>query len=120
MSIRVLLAAAILAFAGAAAAQSGDGARGSIPPGESQDGSRPSEGAVTGGAILPGESGGMPAPGVGSGVPSDRAASRCHELSGTLREQCLREIDAAAGGTRGLPAGRDPRTAPPPHNPRQR
>ena len=75
--------------------------------------SRPSDGAIQGGAIVPGETGGM---------PTDRAASRCSDLTGTLREQCVaRERDAGAGATR-LPevdAAKPPpaREAPPPQNP---
>ncbi len=65
--------------------------RGSIPPGTSQDGSRPGDGAIKGGSILPGESGGVP--------DSAKARARCEELEGSLREDCLKaERDAAAGG----------------------
>ena len=65
-----------------------------------RDGSRPSEGAIKGGAILPGESGGVPGAGSspgsaagGAGAPRERAQRRCYELEGTLREQCLREAE---------------------------
>lgn len=77
----------------------GDGARGSTPPGMSQDGSRPADGAIKGGApIAPGESAGMP-----KRTPSESAEAqkRCEELSGSLRDQC-QEKDrnaAATGGT---------------------
>jgi hypothetical protein len=48
---------------------------------------------------------------------SDRALSRCHQLMGTLLEECLRqERSAGAGGTR--PAPGEPATAPPAQNPR--
>jgi hypothetical protein len=83
--------------------------------GPSTDGSRPSDGAIKGGAIVPGETGGM---------PNERAASRCSDLTGTLREQCLaREREAGAGATR-LPevdVAKPPpaREAPPPQNPPQ-
>lgn len=91
-TFRLIVALAVLAFAGAASAQ--DGERGSTPPGKSQDGAAPSDGAIKGGAILPGESGGIP----------DRAKTqaRCEELLGTLREDCLKQERerAAAGGTR--------------------
>lgn len=106
----------LLAFAGAAIAQTpepsaGQGAR---------DGSRPSDGAIKGGSILPGETSGMPE---GAKAPSDRAISRCNDLSGTLREQCLlQEQGASTGGTRVPDAGivkpPSPREAPPPQNPR--
>ena len=83
----------VLALSAAAFAQSGE--RGSIPPGQSRDGAAPAEGAIKGGAILPGESAGMP-------------ETRCEELSGTLREDCLKQKrDAATGGTTEPgPAGR--------------
>jgi hypothetical protein len=101
-----------------------EGERGSIPPGTSQDGSRPSEGAIKGGAILPGESAGVPD--AGSTRPSEREINRCKELTGVLRDECLRDLGASAGGTRAPestpppPVGRDPVTAPPPQNPNPR
>jgi hypothetical protein len=45
---------------------------------------------------------------------SDSAIMRCNRLTGTLREDCLRQEHAAAGGTRAA----EPATAPPPQNPR--
>jgi hypothetical protein len=81
--------------------------------GTAADGSRPADGAIKGGAIVPGES---------AGVPTDRAVSRCADLSGSLREQCLaQEKGASIGGTR-LPepdVAKPPptREAPPPQNP---
>ena len=45
---------------------------------------------------------------------SDRALMRCNQLTGALREDCLRQERAAAGGTRAA----EPATAPPPQNPR--
>jgi hypothetical protein len=81
--------------AGAAFAQTGE--RGSLPPGESRDGAAPSEGAIKGGTILPGETGGMP----DKSADKSEMRKRCEELSGTLREDCLRqERDAASGETR--------------------
>jgi hypothetical protein len=78
----------------------------------SRDGSGPADGAIKGGSVKERE------PAVETGKPqadSDRAISRCNELSGTLREDCLRqERNAGAGGTR--PS--EPATAPPPQNPR--
>jgi hypothetical protein len=83
--------------------------------GTAADGSRPADGAIKGGSIVPGESAGM---------PTDRAASRCADLTDTLREQCLaqEEKGASIGGTR-LPeadVAKPPptREAPPPQNPR--
>jgi hypothetical protein len=87
MKIPLLIAA--LALAGTVAAQSGE--RGSTPPGTAQDGSRPADGAIKGGTIAPGESAGMP----------ERKPNRCYDLSGTLREDCLKqeeEREAAGGG----------------------
>ena len=102
MKIPLLLIA--LAFAGAAVAQTGE-QRGSTPPGMSQDGSRPADGAIKGGAILPGEAGGMP----------EKRPSRCHELEGSLREDCLkREREASAGETK------DPGELPLPSDSRRR
>lgn len=54
-----------------------------------------------------------------SAAPADnrspRAAHRCAELSGALREQCLLERQGSAAGATSVP---EPRTAPPPQNPR--
>src|SRR5688500_16905227 len=86
-----IIAAAALWAAGHALAQNGE--RASTPPGQSQDGAAPSHGAIKGGTILPGETGGTP----------DRAKNeaRCDELLGTLREECLeRQRETAAGGTK--------------------
>ena len=95
MKITLLFAA--LAFAGTVAAQTGE--RGSAPLGTSQDGSKPADGAIKGGTIAPGESAGMP----------ERKPGRCYELSGTLREDCLKqEREAAASGETGLPLPSDP------------
>lgn len=94
MKIPLLIAA--LAFAGTVAAQTGE--RGSAPLGTSQDGSRPADGAIKGGTIAPGESAGMP----------DRKPGRCHELSGTLREDCLKQEREAGAGETKLPLPSDP------------
>lgn len=109
------LALSLLFCTGLALAQ--EPGRGSIPPGTSQDGSNAAEGAIKGGSIQPGERSGL----------SDQtpAAKRCQELSGSLREQCLKDAESASTGTtapgtapRPDPSVRDPRTAPPPQNPR--
>ena len=109
--MKTLFAACLLALAGAAFSQ--DPGRASTPPGISQDGSRPAEGAIKGGSIQPGETSGLP--------QRSAIAKRCTELTGTLREQCLRDAESASGGAtlpRPDPMVRDPRTAPPPQNPR--
>ena len=77
------------------------------------DGSRPADGAIKGGSILPGERAGM---------PTDKAKSRCSDLTGTLREECLAQEEGASGGGTRLPqvdVAKPPptREAPPPQNP---
>jgi hypothetical protein len=83
------------------AQNTGEPARGSIPPGTSQDGSRPAHGAIKGGtSIAPGESAGTPDR---TPTESAEARKRCEELGGTLRDQCLekeKERSGATGGTR--------------------
>jgi hypothetical protein len=109
-SSRLVAALCAFALAPIAAGQSGEGTRGNTPPGMSQDGSRPADGAIVGGSIKPGERGGAPEKG-----PSTRGVERCNELSGTLREQCLdQEKRSAAGGSSAPTTG-----TPPPQNPRR-
>jgi hypothetical protein len=122
-AFRIFAASALLALAGAALAQ--DGVRGSVPPGTSQDGSGAPDGALKGGSIAPGETAGVPDEGKAMSTPSERAIARCKDLDGTLREQCLKDAaGASTGGTRPSnstlpdPIERDPRSAPPPQNPR--
>lgn len=111
LSLAVMLASASVVFAQ-------EPGRGSIPPGTSQDGSSAAEGAIKGGSIQPGERSGIPG--------QSPAAKRCNELSGTLREQCHKEVESASGGGTTAPGElpkpdphvRDPRDAPPPQNPR--
>ena len=88
-----------VAFAQTPAPKAGDGVRGSTPPGMSQDGARPADGALKGGSpILPGESAGIP--NKDDPVTKDTRIQRCDELSGSLREQCLeKDRDAATGAT---------------------
>ena len=83
-----LLILVLALFPALALAQSGDATRGNTPPGMSQDGSRPMDGAVKGGSIVPGEKGG-----------TTERLKRCDELSGTLREDCLKKERSAAGGS---------------------
>lgn len=78
---------------------------------DAKDGAKPSDGAIKGGSIVPGEASGMP-DGRGTPAPSARGVERCNELSGTLREQCLdQEHKAPAGATRapGEPPPQEPR-----------
>lgn len=120
-AIRISAALAALAFGGLCLAQ--DAGRGSMPPGTSQDGSGAAEGAIKGGSIAPGESAGVPDDRALT-TPSERALNRCKDLEGTLREQCFKDAaGASTGGTRPDspapgPVERDPRSAPPPQNPR--
>jgi hypothetical protein len=90
--------------------------RGTVPPGSAADGSRPADGAIQGGSILPGERGGVPE---GSGRTPEQRIAKCNELSGVLRDQCLRDAkDASVGGSRD-PAIKEPApSVPPPQNPR--
>src|SRR5919106_303115 len=91
-ALRLFVSISFLALCGAAFGQSGE--RGSIPPGQSKDGAAPSEGAIKGGSILPGETAGLP--------DKEKMQRRCEELSGTLREDCLRQEreSAATGATK--------------------
>jgi hypothetical protein len=93
-----------LSFCSAALAQaSGDGARGSTPPGMSQDGARPADGALKGGSILPGEQGGLPGKKDPAGTTSSERLQRCDEMTGVLRDDCLRKERSAAGGSSAPP-----------------
>jgi hypothetical protein len=102
MTILRIIATFILASTASgsfAQASGATGERGSIPLGSSRDGSRPSEGAITGGSVLSGEAGGVP--NGASNRPSERDISRCKQLTSVLREECLRDLGASSGGTRG-------------------
>ena len=113
-SCRLAAIALLLGFAGGVLAQSPNNSGMPSDRGAARDGSRPSDGAIKGGSILPGEN---------AGIPSDKAQNRCNDLTGSLREQCLaQEQGASSGGTR-LPDADiakppPPREAPPPQNPR--
>ena len=86
---------AALGFASEAWAE--EGQRGSIPPGSSRDGSAPSDGALKGGTLVPGETGGMP----DERAEREKREQRCKELAGTLREDCLRHGREAGAGASG-------------------
>ena len=112
------LVAALLFATAAVTATAQDAGRGSTPPGQSRDGSAPSDGALKAGPLLPGESGGVP--------DGAKAQARCEELTGTLREECLKQAREAAPGGSGATTGRQggeiqpspPVTAPPQNPPR--
>jgi len=90
----------LLAFSAFAFAQGPDG----------RD-SKPSDGAIKGGSVLPGETSGTP-DSRPTPAPSPRGIERCNELSGTLREQCLEhERQSSTGATRapGEPPPQEPR-----------
>jgi hypothetical protein len=90
-----------VAFAQAPSPKAGDGMRGSTPPGMSQDGSRPADGALRGGtSIAPGETGGLP-----NRTPNESAEAkmRCDEMTGSLRDECLEEERNAATGATTAP-----------------
>ena len=120
-TLRALVALAMLGVAGVASAQStrdAGTARGA-------DGSRPGDGAITGGSILPGETGGVP--GMGRSDNSPERLKRCNELTGTLREQCLAQERSSSTGGASIPGtapgasdakAPGPRIDPPPQNPR--
>jgi hypothetical protein len=121
MNLRTAMALALLAGAGNGYAQGAQEAP-SAP-----DGTKPSDGAITGGSIKRGGGAGTEGatPGIGAETrTSEEAVRRCNEMTGTLREQCLlQEKGAGAGGTRPPGSGpderkADPRAAPPPQNPR--
>jgi hypothetical protein len=109
-----IAALVLILFAGTVVAQSPDNSGMPSERGAARDGSRPSDGAIKGGSILPGEN---------AGIPSDKAQNRCNDLTGSLREQCLaQERGVSTGGTR-LPeadVAKPPptRETPPPQNPR--
>ena len=108
----------LLCIAGSGLAQMTTDNPSSTPLGKgaAPDGARPADGAIKGGSIVPGET---------AGVPTDRQASRCADLTGTLREQCLAQEKGAASGGTTLPdvdVAKPPTTreAPPPQNPQPR
>ena len=112
--MRNLITVILFAFCGAALAQTpgvGD-TRPSVPG--ARDGSAPADGAIKGGSM---EKSGPAVDATKPLAEPDSAAARCHDLSGSLRDDCLRQEqsrNAGAGGTRPP----EPATAPPPQNPR--
>jgi len=112
--LRLAATLVFLSLAAPALAQSTDNPSSTpLGRGAGTGGSRPADGAIKGGSILPGES---------AGVPTDRAASRCGDLTGTLREQCLAQEQGTSSGGTQLPdvdLAKPPpaREGPPPQNP---
>jgi hypothetical protein len=96
-TMRTLVLAVLLCSNAAFAQTAGDATRGNTPPGMSQDGSKPADGAIKGGSILPGEGAGVP--NKDSSTGSTQGQKRCDELNGVLREQCLEKERGAAGGS---------------------
>jgi len=94
-----------LSAAAAYAQTAGDATRGNTPPGMSQDGAKPADGALKGGSILPGEAAGVP--NKDSNTAATERLKRCDELNGMLREQCLDKERAAAVGATSEPRERD-------------
>lgn len=104
----IFFALAVIFLGGAALAQTpGLGETRPSVPG-ARDGSAPSDGAIKGGSV-------KEAALEKSQSDSDRALSRCNELWGSLREDCLRQERSAGAGATRAP---EPPTAPPPQNPR--
>ena len=95
--MRTLVLAVLLCSNAAFAQTAGDATRGNTPPGVSQDGAKPADGAIKGGSILPGEGAGVP--NKDSSTGATQRLKRCDELNGMLREQCLEKERSAAGST---------------------
>jgi len=85
--------AAVLGVSAAAGVENGE-RRGSAPPGTSQDGSRPDEGAIKGGSI-------EGTKGVDKVRERSRSGERCRDLEGTLREQCMADARRSKGSEPG-------------------
>lgn len=69
----------------------------------------PADGAIKGGTIIPGEKSGMPDKGPAKKAEQDMLEKRCEELSGSLREDCLKQQreQAASDIRRKLPEPAD-------------
>ena len=110
--MRTMILLVLFLIGGFAAAQ--DGTRGSTPPGMSQDGAHPAEGAIQGGSLAPGEKAGVPqkpqekdqAGSAAAGGSAQSGAERCYQLEGVLREQCLSKEAEAARAPISAPAER--------------
>ncbi|HET7366430.1 MAG TPA: hypothetical protein VFJ70_22885 [Burkholderiales bacterium] len=98
MRSQALIIALFVSAVPAFAQTTGEPARGNTPPGMSQDGSGPADGAIKGGSIRPGESAGQPNTG-GTAPSSDQRVQRCEQLDGKLRDDCLKDEQSPATGT---------------------
>lgn len=98
MRSQALMIALFVSTVPAFAQTTGDPARGNTPPGMSQDGSRPADGAIKGGSIRPGESAGQPNTG-GTAPSSEERMQRCEQLDGKLRDDCLKDEASPATGS---------------------
>src|SRR5687767_5099539 len=69
----------------------------------------PADGAIKGGTIMPGEKSGMPDKGPAKKAEQEMLEKRCEELSGSLREDCLKQQreQAASDIRRKLPEPAD-------------
>ena len=97
MRSQALIIALFVSTVPAFAQTSGDAARGNTPPGMSQDGARPADGAIKGGSIRPGESAGQPNTG-GTAPSSEERQLRCEQLNGQLGADCLKDAPSPASG----------------------
>jgi hypothetical protein len=93
---KTLLAALLLTLTPLSLAQSGEASSG-----VGRDGSRPSDGAITGGPLLPREKRGMPGDTTVPKTSGKTAIEGCMELTGTLRDECLQKEQNASGGSSG-------------------
>jgi len=98
MRSQALIIALFVSTVPAFAQTTGEPARGNTPPGMSQDGSGPADGAIKGGSIRPGESAGMPNTD-GTAPSSEERLQRCEQLDGKLREDCLKDEASPATGS---------------------
>lgn len=103
MRSQALIIALFVSTVPAFAQTTGEPARGNTPPGMSQDGAGPADGAIKGGSIRPGERGGQPNTG-GTAPSTTERVQRCEQLEGKLRDDCLKdERSPASGATLGRP-----------------
>src|SRR2546430_15102698 len=103
-TMRTLILALLLSSTAVFAQTAGDATRGNTPPGKSQDGSGPADGALKGGSIQPGEGAGVPNKDSTSGATE--RLKRCEERRRALREDWLYRRTSGPSGT-GAPRPRN-------------